>query len=126
MSEPFETLTIDIEETHQGGIMEKLGQRKAELKDMMPDGKGRVRLDYMIPTRGLIGFHTEFLMATGGTGLMYHVFDHYAPQISGAISQRSRGVLIANAPGKATAYSLFSLQDRGQLFIGHKQKSMKG
>ncbi len=126
LSEPFETLTIDIEETHQGGIMEKLGQRKAELKDMMPDGKGRVRLDYMIPTRGLIGFHTEFLMATGGTGLMYHVFDHYAPQISGAISQRSRGVLIANAPGKATAYSLFSLQDRGQLFIEPQTEVYEG
>lgn len=126
LSEPFETLTVDIEETHQGTIMEKLGQRKAELRDMIPDGKGRVRLDYMVPTRGLIGFHTEFLMATGGTGLMYHVFDHYAPQISGSISQRSRGVLISNAMGKATGYSLFNLQDRGHLFIDPQTEVYEG
>jgi GTP-binding protein len=124
--EPFEALTIDIEETHQGNIMEKLGERKGALKDMRPDGKGRVRLDYIIPTRGLIGFQTEFLMATAGTGLMYHVFDHYGPQISGTLAQRNRGVLIANTKGKATAYALFNLQDRGQMLIDPQTEVYEG
>lgn len=117
LHEPYEQLTADIEEQHQGSIMEKLGERKAELKNMVPDGKGRVRLDYMVPTRGLIGFHTEFLSATSGTGLLYHVFDHYGPAIRGKIGQRNNGVLIANCQGVARAFALFNLQERGRLFI---------
>ena len=124
--EPFEQLTVDVEEQHQGGVMEKLGARGGELKDMMPDGKGRVRLDYIIPARGLIGFRTEFLTATQGTGLMYHVFDRYAPVKRGNFGQRINGVLIANAEGKALAYALFNLQERGRLFIGHGEEVYEG
>jgi GTP-binding protein len=115
--EPYERVTVDIEENHQGGIMEKLGERRGELQDMVPDGKGRVRLDYVIPTRGLIGFHTEFLSSTSGTGLMYHVFDHYGPAIRGRIGKRSSGVMIANCSGTARGFALFNLQDRGRLFL---------
>ncbi len=115
--EPYERLTIDVEENHQGSIMEKLGERRGELQNMIPDGKGRVRLDYIIPTRGLIGFHTEFLSSTSGTGLMYHVYDHYGPAIRGRIGKRINGVLIANCQGTARAFALFNLQDRGRLFI---------
>lgn len=117
--EPYEQLTVDVEEQHQGGVMEKLGQRGAELNNMAPDGKGRVRLDFIIPSRGLIGFRTEFLTATQGTGLLYSVFDHYGPLRSGDFGQRSNGVLIANANGKALAYALYNLQERGRMFIGH-------
>jgi GTP-binding protein len=117
--EPYEQLTVDVEDTHQGAVMEKLGERGGELKDMVPDGKGRVRLDYIIPARGLIGFRTEFLTATQGTGLLYNVFDHYAPVKKGDFGQRINGVLIANGQGKALGYALFNLQDRGRLFIGH-------
>ncbi len=115
--EPYERLTIDVEETHQGSIMEKMGERRGELQDMIPDGKGRVRLDYMVPTRGLIGFHNEFLSCTSGTGLMYHVFDHYGAAIKGRIGQRSNGVLIANCQGNARGFALFNLQERGRLFV---------
>ncbi|ASQ44810.1 translational GTPase TypA [Legionella clemsonensis] len=115
--EPYERLTVDVEETHQGTIMEKLGERRGELQNMLPDGKGRVRLDYLIPTRGLIGFHTEFLSSTSGTGLMYHVYDHYGPAIRGRIGKRNNGVLIANCQGTARAFALFNLQERGRLFI---------
>lgn len=115
--EPYEILTVDIEEQHQGTIMEKLGSRKADLTDMVPDGKGRVRLDYVIPSRSLIGFHTEFLTSTSGTGIMHHVFDHYGPAKQGSIAKRINGVLISNAMGKATAYALFNLQDRGRMFV---------
>jgi GTP-binding protein len=115
--EPYERLTVDIEETHQGSIMEKLGERRGDMQNMSPDGKGRVRLDYIIPTRGLIGFHTEFLSATSGTGLMYHVYDHYGPAIRGKIGKRNNGVLIANCQGIARAFALFNLQERGRLFI---------
>jgi GTP-binding protein len=114
--EPYEQLTVDVEENHQGGIMEALGGRKGELKDMMPDGKGRVRLDYIIPSRGLIGFQTEFMTLTSGTGLIYHVFDHYGPTQKGGIAPRKNGVLISNSTGKALGYSLFNLQERGRLF----------
>ncbi len=117
--EPYEQLTVDVEEQHQGGVMEKLGQRGAELNNMAPDGKGRVRLDFIIPSRGLIGFRTEFLTATQGTGLLYSVFDHYGPLRSGDFGQRTNGVLIANANGKALAYALYNLQERGRMFIGH-------
>jgi len=115
--EPFEQLTVDLEEQFQGAVMEKLGQRRGELKQMLPDGKGRVRLDYMIPARGLIGFRTEFLTITSGTGLMYNVFDHYGPGIRETIGQRSNGVLVAMSRGKALGYALFNLQDRGKLMI---------
>ena len=115
--EPYERVTIDIEENHQGSIMEKLGERRGDLQNMMPDGKGRVRLDYVIPTRGLIGFHTEFLSSTSGTGLMYHVYDHYGPAVRGRIGKRNNGVLIANCQGVARGFALFNLQERGRLFI---------
>ena len=115
--EPYEQLTVDIPETNQGAVMERLGERKGDLKDMISDGKGRVRLDYMIPTRGLIGFHTDFLTITSGAGLMYHSFDHYGPAIPGRLANRKNGVLIANCVGNARAFALFNLQDRGRLTI---------
>jgi GTP-binding protein len=115
--EPYEQLTIDIEEQNQGTIMEKLGERKGDLRNMVPDGKGRVRLEYLIPTRGLIGFHTEFLSSTSGTGLMYHVFDSYGPLVRGRIGQRNNGVLIANCEGTARGFALFNLQERGRLMV---------
>jgi len=117
--EPFETLTIDVEEDHQGPVMERLGTRRAEMKDMIPDGKGRVRLEYMIPTRGLIGFRSEFLTLTQGTGLMFHAFDHYGPRAQGELGQRHKGAIVSMETGKALAYALFNLQERGKLFIGH-------
>ena len=124
--EPIETLTVDIEEQNQGSVMEKLGERKAELRDMVPDGKGRVRLDYVIPARGLIGFQTEFMTLTSGTGLLYHTFDHYGEFRGGSIGQRQNGVLISNATGKALGFALFSLQDRGRLMIGHATEVYEG
>ena len=116
--EPWETLAIDVEEQSQGAVMEKLGQRRAELRDMVPDGQGRVRLDYAIPSRGLIGFRPEFMTITSGTGLMYHAFERYGPRVAGEIGRRLNGALVAMASGKALAYALFNLQDRGRLFIG--------
>lgn len=115
--EPYEQLIIDVEETHQGTIMEKLGTRKGALKDMVPDGKGRVRLEYIVPTRGLIGFHTEFLTATSGTGIMHHIFDHYGPINENKIITRLNGVMLANGPGVAVGYAMFSLQERGRLIV---------
>ena len=124
--EPYEQVTIDIEEQHQGALMETLGERKGELKDMVPDGKGRVRLDYMMPSRGLIGFQTDFMTMTSGTGLMYHVFDHYGPAQSGGIAPRKNGVLISNGKGKALGYALFNLQERGRLFSSHGDDVYEG
>ncbi len=124
--EPYESVTIDVEDTHQGTIMEKMGTRGGELKDMSPDGKGRVRLDFIIPSRGLIGFRTEFLTATQGTGLIYSVFDHYAPLKPGTFGKRQNGVLIANAVGKAVAFAIFNLQERGRMFIGHGDEVYEG
>lgn len=115
--EPYEQLTVDVEEQHQGSVMEKLGERGGDLQNMVPDGNGRVRLDYIIPSRGLIGFRTEYLTATQGSGLLYNVFDHYAPVKKGEFGKRVNGVLIAKGSGKALAYALFNLQDRGRLFI---------
>ena len=109
--EPYERLTVDVEESHQGAVMEKLGERRGDLQNMVPDGKGRVRLDYSIPTRGLIGFHTEFLSCTSGTGLMYHVYDHYGPMVRARIGKRS------NCQGTARGFALFNLQERGRLFV---------
>ncbi len=124
--EPYEQLTVDVEEQHQGAVMERLGTRGGEIKNMVPDGKGRVRLDYVIPARGLIGFRTEFLTATQGTGLMYHVFEKYAPAKTGAIGQRINGVLISNGQGKAVAFALFNLQERGRMFVGHGDEIYEG
>lgn len=124
--EPFETLTVDVEEQHQGSMMEQLGIRKAEMSNMSPDGKGRVRLDFVIPSRGLIGFQTDFMTMTSGSGLLYHTFDHYGPHKGGNIGQRKNGVLIANATGKALTNALFNLQERGRLFIGHGVEVYEG
>ena len=126
LEEPYEQLTVDVEEQNQGTVMEKLGERKGELQNMVPDGKGRVRLDYIIPTRGLIGFHTEFLSSTSGTGLIYHVFDHYGPAVKGRIGKRNNGVLIANCNGAARAFALFNLQERGRLFIDPQTECYEG
>ncbi len=117
LCEPYEQLTVDVEMDHQGGVMEKLGERKGDLQNMQHDENGRVRLDYLIPARGLIGFRTEFMTATAGTGLLFHSFDHYAPVKEGEIGNRNNGVLIANGMGKALAYALFNLQGRGRLCI---------
>ncbi|WP_077928525.1 translational GTPase TypA [Wohlfahrtiimonas populi] len=124
--EPYETLTFDIEEDHQGKIMEQMGIRFGELTNMVPDGKGRIRIEYIIPSRGLIGFQTEFMTLTSGTGLMFHNFDHYGPFKKGEVGQRLNGVLISIGTGKASAYSLFNLQDRGRLFIGHAEEVYEG
>jgi len=126
VSEPYESLTVDVEEDHQGSVMEKLGERKGELTDMVPDGKGRIRMDYTIPSRGLIGFRTEFLTATSGTGLIYHTFEQYGPRVEGKIGERHNGVLISKDKGKALAYALFNLQERGRLFIGHAEDVYEG
>jgi GTP-binding protein len=115
--EPYEQLVVDMEEQFQGGVMERLGSRRGQLKNMEPDGKGRVRLEYLIPARGLIGFQTEFRTVTAGTGLLFHVFDHYGPRAEGAIAKRQNGVMISNGTGMAPAYSLVSLQERGRLLI---------
>jgi GTP-binding protein len=114
--EPFETLAIDIEDAHQGGVMEMLAGRRGELVAMEPDGRGRVRLDYRVPARGLIGFHNEFLNLTRGTGIASHVFDEYAPW-AGEIDARRNGVLISQDDGAAVTYALWTLQDRGRMFV---------
>jgi len=124
--EPYEQLTVDVPEESQGSVMEQLGIRKGELKDMVPDGKGRVRLDYIIPTRGLIGFRTEFLTATAGNGLLYNVFDSYGPKLDAVIGQRSKGVLISNGAGKALSYSIYNLQERGKMFLSHGDEVYEG
>lgn len=124
--EPFEAVTIDVEDSHQGTVMEKMGERGAELRDMAPDGKGRIRMDFIVPSRGLIGFRTEFLTATQGTGLIYSRFDHYAPMKPGTFGKRINGVLIANGVGKAVAFAIFNLQERGRMFIGHGDEVYEG
>ena len=124
--EPYEQVTVDVDSSAQGDVMSALGSRGAELKDMQADGRGRVRLDYMIPSRGLIGFQTEFRTMTRGTGLLHHVFDHYGPQVQRELGQRPQGVLIANGQGTALAYALFSLQERGRLCIGPGEEVYEG
>jgi len=124
--EPWEMLTVDFEEAYQGAVMGRLAERKGELLNMQPDGKGRSRLEYRIPSRGLIGFRTEYLTATAGTGLIYHVFDGYDRRVPAAIGQRNNGVLVSKAPGKALAYSLYNLQDRGRLFLRHGEEVYEG
>ena len=124
--EPFEELTVDVESVHQGSVMEKLGERKAELTNMTPDGKGRVKLDFVIPARGLIGFRTEFLTATTGTGLMYSSFESYRPQKEGKIGQRTNGSLISMNQGKSVAYAIFNLQKSDKFFVGHGEDVYEG
>ncbi len=126
LQEPYENLTIDLETEHQGTIMEQLGSRQGDLKHMMPDDKGRVRLDYIIPSRALIGFHTEFLTMTSGTGLMHHVFSHYGPAVKGEIPHRQNGVFISNQQGVALAYALWNLQERGRMLISPQTEVYEG
>ena len=115
--EPYETLVIDIDEQHQGGVIEELGYRKAEMQEMSTDGKGRTRLNFIIPTRGLIGFRTQFLSMTSGTGILTHIFDHFGPMKAGEIGTRKNGVLVSMVKGKTLAYAMNTIQERGRLFI---------
>ena len=124
--EPFEQIVIDVEEIHQGSVIEELGPRKAELKNMEPDGKGRVKLEFIAPSRGIIGFRSHFLTITSGTGIMTSVFDHYGPVKTGEIAKRTNGVMYAMTGGKTLAYALFNLQNRGKLFLGHGQEVYVG
>ncbi|MEZ5461878.1 translational GTPase TypA [Dokdonella sp.] len=126
MQEPFEQLVVDMEEQFQGGVMERLGMRRGKLVNMELDGRGRARLEYMIPARGLIGFQTEFRTVTAGTGLLFHVFDHYGPRSEGAIAKRNNGVMISNGQGPSPAYSLISLQERGRLLISEGDEIYEG
>ena len=124
--EPYEVLTVDVEEDHQGAVMEELGRRKGDLQDMQPDGKGRVRLEYRIPARGLIGFQSEFMTMCRGTGIMSHVFDDYGPIKEGDVGERRNGVLISQDNGEAVAYALWKLQDRGRMFVKPGDKLYEG
>jgi GTP-binding protein len=126
LCEPWEQLTVDFEEDYQGAVMSRLAERKGELLSMTPDGNGRLRLEYRIPARGLIGFRTEYLTCTAGTGLIYHVFDQYDRRIAAPIGQRNNGVLVSMVAGKALAYALFNLQERGRLFLGHADPVYEG
>jgi GTP-binding protein len=123
--EPYEALTVDIEDTHQGAVMEALGTRRADLTDMAMDGNGRVRLEYRVPARGLIGFQGEFMTMTRGNGLISHIFDGFAP-MKGEIADRHNGVLVSNENGEAVAYSIFNLQERGRMFVSHGEKVYEG
>jgi GTP-binding protein len=125
-SEPIEALVVDLEEQFQGGVMQRLGERKAILQNMEPDGKGRVRMDFMIPARGLIGFQTEFRTITAGTGLLFHVFDHYGPKSDGEIGQRQNGVLISNGTGPSPAYAQIAMQERGRLLVEPGEEIYEG
>ncbi|HIO43185.1 MAG TPA: translational GTPase TypA [Gammaproteobacteria bacterium] len=124
--EPFEQIVIDIEEQYQGSIMEEMGLRKADLQNMEPDGKGRMKLDFIAPSRGMIGFRSNFLTLTSGTGIMTSVFDHYGPVKTGEVAKRQNGVLVSMISGKTLAYSLFNLQERGRMFVGHGKEVYKG
>jgi GTP-binding protein len=124
--EPYEQIVIDVEDVHQGSVIEELGPRKAELKNMEPDGKGRVKLEFIAPSRGIIGFRSHFLTITSGTGIMTSVFDHYGPVKTGEIAKRTNGVMYAMTAGKTLAYALFNLQNRGKLFLGHGQEVYVG
>ena len=124
--EPYEMLTVDVEEQHQGGVMESLGMRRGDMQDMVPDGRGRVRIEYRIPARGLIGFQGEFMNLTRGTGLMSHVFDEYAPIKEGGVAERRNGVLVSQDNGDAVAYALWKLQDRGRMFVNPGDKLYEG
>jgi GTP-binding protein len=126
LREPYEQLVVDLEEQFQGAVMQRLGERKAQLRNMEPDGKGRVRLDYLIPARGLIGFQTEFRTVTAGTGLMFHVFDHYGPKLDGIIGKRPNGVMISNGTGVSPPYAQYAMQERGRLLIEPGQEVYEG
>jgi len=126
LCEPYEEVTLDVGEQYQGKVMEAIGVRKGDLKDMVPDGNGRVRLDYVMPSRGLIGFHTDFMSMTSGTGLAHHVFDHYGKAHSGSLAARENGVLIANGAGKCLGFALFNLQNRGKLFASPSDMVYEG
>ncbi len=124
--EPFELVIFDVETIHQGAVMEALGERQGDLKNLEPDGKGRVRLEYIVPSRGLIGFRNQFLTMTSGSGIMTSIFDHYGPVKGGDMGERQNGVLVSNVTGKTLAYGLFNLQDRGRLFLGHGEEVYEG
>jgi GTP-binding protein len=124
--EPYEMVVIDIEEQHQGAVMEEMGLRRGDLKNMEPDGKGRTKLEYLIPSRGLIGFRGQFLTLTSGGGIMTSIFDHYGPVKTGAVAPRANGVLVSMVKGKTLAYALFTLQDRGRLYLGHAEEVYEG
>jgi GTP-binding protein len=126
IKEPFEQVVIDVEDQHQGSIMEEMGLRKAELTNMEPDGKGRTRLEFISPSRGLIGFRGQFMTITSGSGIMTSIFDHYGEVKSGEITSRQNGVLISMVKGKTLAFGLFGLQDRGRLFLGHAEEVYEG
>ncbi|MEX2321653.1 MAG: translational GTPase TypA, partial [Saccharospirillum sp.] len=126
IQEPYEQVVIDLEEQHQGGVMEELGLRKAEMTNMENDGQGRLKLEFMVPSRGLIGFRGQFLTLTSGSGIMTSIFDHYGPVKGGDMSGRQNGVLVSMAKGKTLAYSLFTLQSRGRLFLGHGVEIYEG
>jgi len=122
---PMDILTVDVEQDHQGRVMEELGRRGGELQDMVPDGKGRVRLDYKMPSRGLIGFHMEFMTLTRGTGIKSHVFDEYAP-VKGELPSRRSGVLISSEQGEAVAFALWNLEARGRMFVSPGERVYEG
>ena len=124
--EPIESLVVDLEEAYQGGVMQRLGERRAQLTNMEPDGKGRVRIDFMIPARGLIGFQTEFRTITAGTGLLFHVFDHFGPRSEGAIAERQNGVMISNGTGPSPAYAQMAMQERGRLMVEPGEEIYEG
>jgi GTP-binding protein len=126
VQEPFEHVVIDVEEQHQGSVMEELGLRKAEMTNMEPDGKGRVKLEFIAPARGLIGFRGQFLTMTSGSGIMTTVFDHYGEVKGGELAGRQNGVLVSMVGGKTLSYGLFNLQDRGRLFLGHAAEVYEG
>lgn len=126
IQEPYEQVVIDVEDQHQGSIMEELGLRKAEMTNMEPDGKGRVKLEFMMPSRGLIGFRSQFLTMTSGSGIMTSIFDHYGPVKVGEVISRQNGVLVSMVTGKTLSYSLFNLQERGRLFLGHATDIYEG
>ena len=124
--EPYEMLTVDVDESNQGAVMEALGARRGELQDMQPDGKGRVRLDYRIPARGLIGFQSDFMTMTRGTGIMSHVFDEYAPAKAEQMAERRNGVLISQDDGAIVAYAIWKLQERGRMFVSPGEPVYEG
>jgi len=126
LHEPFEHLVVDVEEEHQGSVIEELGLRKAEMQDMSSDGRGRVRITFIIPTRGLIGFRTLFMGLTSGSGIITHVFDHFGPVKKGDIASRNNGVLVSMVKGKSLGYALYNLQDRGRLFIDPNSEVYEG
>jgi len=126
LCEPYENLVIDCESEHQGGVMEELGLRRAEMKNLVIDGNGRVRLEFIVPARGLIGFRSQFLTLTSGSGIMTHIFDHYGPVKRAELGGRVNGVLVSMVKGKTLAYALYTLQERGRLFVDPNKAVYEG